>query len=187
MTSITPRKRQPEKVRRAVLDCAARIAVEQGLSKLSIQAVAEAAGVTKGGLFHHFSNRSTLINAMFADLLQKLDDEIDSYLSKGDDPHGRFTRAYVEATFADRRLVQGDPWVALSISMVIEPDLRPLWSKWLNDRLELHAETDKSLQLEIVRLAADGFWLACTSHLDDDLVSEPSALRARLIEMTRQH
>ena len=54
MVNAHHRKKQPEQVRRTLLDCAARIAAEQGIANVTVQAVAEAAGVTKGGLFHHF-------------------------------------------------------------------------------------------------------------------------------------
>jgi AcrR family transcriptional regulator len=63
------RKKQPEQVRRALLDCAAQLAVENGLSAVTLQAVAEAAGVTKGGLLHHFASKQILIEAVFANLL----------------------------------------------------------------------------------------------------------------------
>ena len=54
------RKKQPEVVRRALLDQAARITLEQGLSKVTFQAVADAAGVTKGGLMHPFATKNAL-------------------------------------------------------------------------------------------------------------------------------
>ena len=66
MQSPHRRKKQPEQVRRSLLDCAAQIAVEQGLASVTIQAVAEAAGVTKGGLFHHFASKR---NPLFIGLL----------------------------------------------------------------------------------------------------------------------
>ena len=90
-------------------------------------------------------------------------------------------------TFADYRRNGNNPWTALSLSMVIEPDLRPMWSKWLTDRLERHRETDSNGQLEIVRLAADGAWLAFTSHIDADTIIDVCALRISLIDLTRHH
>src|SRR3546814_10243849 len=51
------RKKQPELVRRSLIDCAARIVAEAGVGGATIQAVADAAGVTKGGLLHHFPSK----------------------------------------------------------------------------------------------------------------------------------
>ena len=63
MTNAHERKKQPEVVRRNLLDCAAKLAAEQGVAALSVQAVADAAGVTKGGLFHHFPSKQVLLEA----------------------------------------------------------------------------------------------------------------------------
>ena len=135
----------------------------------------------------HFPNKKILVDAVFADLLERLDHEIDAYLAEDEEQYGRFTRAYVEVTFADYRRNGNNPWTALSLSMVIEPDLRPMWSKWLTDRLERHRETDSNGQLEIVRLAADGAWLAFTSHVDAYMIIDVCALRISLIDLTRHH
>lgn len=154
------RKKQPEQVRRALLDCAAQIAAEQGASAITIQAVAARAGVTKGGLLHHFDSKQALLAAVFSDLLDQMDREIER--SMADDPRarGRFTRAYVRACFSDRLLGDRSLWGALSVAIVSEPALRALWSTWLDGRMARHAETDGDPRLVAVRLAADGVWLA---------------------------
>ena len=102
MTNAHERKKQPEVVRRNLLDCAAKLAAEQGVAALSVQAVADAAGVTKGGLFHHFPSKQALLEAVMADLLTALDSEIDAFVSQDCEAYGRFTRAYVNAVFDDR-------------------------------------------------------------------------------------
>src|SRR3546814_4580542 len=95
------RKKQPELVRRSLIDCAARIVAEAGVGGATIQAVADAAGVTKGGLLHHFPSKQILIEALFADLLEQLDAQLDAQLEgeiEGDArSYGRFTRASVRA------------------------------------------------------------------------------------------
>ncbi len=48
MATAYNRKKQPELVRRTLLDCAAKLALEQGLAAVTVQAVSHAAGVTKG-------------------------------------------------------------------------------------------------------------------------------------------
>ncbi|MDQ0422890.1 AcrR family transcriptional regulator [Peteryoungia aggregata LMG 23059] len=154
------RKKQPEQVRRALLDCAAQIAAEQGASAITIQAVADRAGVTKGGLLHHFDSKQALLAAVFADLLEQMDREIDRTMAIDPVSRGRFTRAYVRACFSDRLLGERSLWGALSVAIVSEPALRSLWSGWLDSRMAQHAETDGDPRLVAVRLAADGIWLA---------------------------
>ena len=48
------RRKEPEKVRAALIAATASIIAEHGLGKLTVDGVARAAGVIKGGLFHHF-------------------------------------------------------------------------------------------------------------------------------------
>ncbi|BCP56356.1 TetR family transcriptional regulator [Kaistia sp. 32K] len=186
MNNAYARKKQPEQVRRQLLDCAATLAVEIGLSALTIQAVADAASVTKGGLFHHFPSKEKLIEGVFVDLLEKLDAEIDTLLARDPVRCGRFTRAYVDSAMRLMESKAPSPWGALSISMITDANLRRLWSDWLRDRLIRHADTDSDPALEIVRYAADGVWLADLTDVDKTLRMDRGALRDTLIDMTQR-
>lgn len=177
------RKKQPEQVRRALLDCAAQIAAEDGGAAITIQAVATRAGVTKGGLLHHFDSKQALLAAVFKDLLDKMDQEIDRTLADDPASRGRFTRAYVRACFSDRLLGDRSLWGALSVAIVSEPALRALWSAWLDQRMARHAETDGDPRLVAVRLAADGVWLADMMEKDGGLKRYPQDFEAVLLAM----
>lgn len=159
MATAHHRKKQPEQVRRALLDCVAKIAAEQGPAAVTIQAVAEAAGVTKGGLLHHFASKQALIEALFADLLERLDRDIAAHIAADPVPAGRFTRAYVRACFADRAVGETSLWAAVTVTLISEPGLRRLWTAWMDGHLQHHRETDDTPALAIVRLATDGVWL----------------------------
>lgn len=47
-----------------VLDAAEAVVVRQGIANLTLDAVAAEAGISKGGLLYHFSNKDRLIEAM---------------------------------------------------------------------------------------------------------------------------
>jgi AcrR family transcriptional regulator len=184
-TNAHTRKKEPDAVRRRLLDCAARLAVEQGLASVSVQAVAQAAGVTKGGLFHHFASKQALVVAVCDDLLDQLDREIEDYLAKDPQTGGRFSRAYVRAMFADRARGSQSPWAALTMSMIADPHCSQAWDLWLKTRLQAHAETDGGTLLEVVRLAADGAWLAHVIAPGDQAGGNDAALMAQLLAMTQ--
>ncbi|MES5098852.1 TetR/AcrR family transcriptional regulator [Agrobacterium sp. BA1120] len=186
MDMLTERKKQPDVVRRNLMDCTARLAAEQGFSAVSVQAVASAAGVTKGGLFHHFASKQALLEAVLGDLLAKLDDDIDALISQDCEDYGCFTRAYVNAFFDDQGRESYAQWSAISVALISEPSLRQLWESWFSGRLTRHKKTDDHLNLELVRLAIDGLWLA-------DLVSEKghaggnrSALHKQLLKAAQK-
>lgn len=50
--------------RQALLDAAERLFSEKGVSNTSMNQVAEAAGVTRGAIYHHFENKLDLIDAL---------------------------------------------------------------------------------------------------------------------------
>lgn len=154
------RKKDPETVRRALLDSAASIAASQGFAAVTMQTVAEAANVTKGGLFHHFPNKQALVEAMALDQLEKLDTSIDAYMATDPVDHGRFTRAYVLASLDPENSGSSSAWGAIAASVGADVAMRKVWDGWLADRLRRHRDTDAGIELETVRLAADGAWFA---------------------------
>ncbi|OHV17185.1 TetR family transcriptional regulator [Methylorubrum extorquens] len=185
MATAYHRKKQPELVRRTLLDCAAKLALEQGLAAVTVQAVSHAAGVTKGALFHHFASKQALVKGVVADLIAQLDADIDAAMAKDSEPYGRYTRAYVDITLHDPMMTEGSQWAALHISILAEPALRRIVSDWFAERLRRHRDTDGDADLEFVRLAADGAWIAyLVREKPTDPVPELGALRARLIAMT---
>jgi AcrR family transcriptional regulator len=176
------RKKEPERVRRALLDHAARLAVEQGLAAVTVQAVADAAGVTKGGFMHHFPSKQALVDAVFAELLDTLDRDLDARIAADPEPRGAFTRAYLFSVFDMPPSQSGGPWAALYVSMLADADLRALWARWYAARLDRHRATDDDVRLAAVRAAADGVWLA---DLTGARLAERERLRNLLLDMTR--
>ncbi len=186
MEMVRERKKQPDRVRRNLIDCAARLAAEQGFSAVSVQAVASAAGVTKGGLFHHFASKQALLEAVLIDLLEKLDADIDTLISQDREDYGCFTRAYVNAFFADRGREAYAQWSAMSVALISEPSLRQRWDSWIGGRLARHKKTDDGVGLEFVRLAVDGVWLADLMSENGHFGGDREPLRKRLIRATRK-
>lgn len=156
---LTPymRPKNPEAVRRSLKEAAGRLAVEKGLPALSVKEISEAAGVSKGGFFHHYPSKHALIDEIISDLMVWLDEKIESHMAEDPVLHGRFTRAYVQMIFEGD--FHTDHWLAIWASLYSVPDLGRTWLNWFNARLERHHDTDSDVYLEAVRFAADGFWL----------------------------
>jgi AcrR family transcriptional regulator len=186
MTSAHERKKQPETVRRALLDCAARISLEQGLPAVTLQAVADAAHVTKGGLLHHFPSKQALVQAVFHDLLEQLDAEIEQLIALDPVSHGRFTRAYIRAFAKADNGQMGEQWNALPLSSLTDPEMKAMWSTWYAERLARHAQTDTGASLALARYAADGLWLAGLLDYSGGPDESREALIEGLIAMTQK-
>ena len=179
------RKKQPELVRRALLDEAARITLEQGLSKVTFQAVADAVGVTKGGVMHHFATKDTLILEVFYDAMTKFEAEVNAAMAKDPVSYGSFTRAYIDATISlgEKGQAEFNSQATLYVLMLGDRMLRERWAEWSNEQLKKYAATDNSETLCMVRLVADGIWLSDFSGID---ISDKTSIRERLINMTQQ-
>jgi AcrR family transcriptional regulator len=159
MSTAHKRKKQPEKVRSQLIECAARIIAEQGPNAVTIQAVADAAGVTKGGLLHHFQDKNQLSEAVSRHLLAQMDTEIDKLMAQDSVEYGRFTRAYINAILQDLASAQNEQWIAFAIYALTEPQLKSMYNEWMKEKQRLHYDTDSDQMLQVLRYAADGIWL----------------------------
>ncbi len=171
-------------VRDRLLDSAEAVLGERGTQGLTLAAVAERAGVSKGGLLYHYASKDALITAMIERLIAGFDELVESFRLERP---GWYTRAYIEATFTvladeDAELARRR-WAALSASAT-DPALRvPLTAaqrRWMTEGLE--QEPDPELA-QLARLAADGVWEA--AELDQTLLGPDrlEALRRRLLAL----
>lgn len=172
------RKKQPELVRRNLIEQAIRLMAEEGLHAVTVQAVADAAGVSKGGFIHHFSSKQALVEAAFAELLAALDADLAARMDADPEPYGAFTRAYIHSVFELEQESSGSPWAVLSIATLSDARLRMVWTEWYTRKLAEHHQTDSDLRLTMLRLAADGVWL---SDLSKMVLPQRSALLEQML------
>ena len=182
MPTAHKRKKQPEIVRSKLIECAARIITEQGPNAVTIQAVADAAGVTKGGLLHHFKNKNQLSEAVSRYFIDQLDTELSKLMAEDPAEYGRFTRAYIKAISQDLASAQNEQWISFAIYTVTEPELKSMWNEWMKEKRRLHYDTDSDQMLQVLRYAADGIWFEVLMGVGYQ--NEHSTLLSSLIKMT---
>lgn len=174
------RKKEPEMVRQRILENAMILAAQKGVSGISIQAVADLSGITKGGVFHHFSNKQKLLTAMVEVLFERLDYVVDQIIQQDPHAYGCFTRAYIETTLEKNIYGLDSLWSAICMTMLTDRMFNQNWLHWLEGRLAQHQTTDTALELKILRLAADGIWLVMlTQTVKDDEIKQ---LKQELIQ-----
>lgn len=187
MADAHHRKKQPALIRRQLLGCAARLASERGIGAVTLDAVAAASSVSKGGLLHHFPTKASLLEAMLDSLIERLDEAIGAQMRRDPAPHGRFTRGYLRAVLDLRqRPEEAEDWGQVTLALLTEPQLRQRWRDWVEKQSEDFVGTDSSVDNQIVRFATDGIWLAdlLSSH-PAGAQSQP-ALIDRLISLTQK-
>lgn len=180
MTTAHRREKNPELVRHSLIANAGRLAAEKGLGGVSVQEVAKASGVTKGGFFHHFPSKQALIDAVFAEMMGHLEAEMQARMASDTVSHGRFTRAYL------RLVIETDAsdstWSVIWISMITDPSLRSIWQAWFDRQIEQYAATENTPALRAVRMAADGIWL---SQLAQVPTADDQSLHDLLFSLTQ--
>jgi len=183
------RKKQPEIIRQKILSSAIQLAAENGVAGVSIQSVATLAGITKGGVFHHFANKKILIKAMLAELILQLDTEIQKRIEQDAEIYGCFTRAYIEVTLSSEAIGVDSAWSALCMTVITDKSFGEMWNQWLESRLTQHASTDDFIELKILRYAADGAWfiegLAPKPQDDYKVIKHELLLRSYPINLTK--
>lgn len=151
---------------------------------MTVDAVAKAAGVTKGGLFHHFPSKQALIDGVLDAMIETVDATVDGLIAADPEPHGRFTRSLLHAVFADRTVPGVASSRTLCLAMLADPVLQQRWAGWIAARITRHSDTDDNLGCAIVRLAIDGVWLS-SLHNVESAPPIPDAVKHALIAMTR--
>ncbi|MFA1549573.1 TetR/AcrR family transcriptional regulator [Actinomadura chokoriensis] len=168
----------------ALLDAAEAVLSEQGTQALTLTAVADRAGVSKGGLLYHFPTKEALVRAMVARVIEDFDDLIASYVDAyGAGAPGSYTRAYVEATF---EILTGEARAYRRWSAITAAAADPDQAEPLNEAMRRWHGRDPADDPDpgiaaVVRLAAEGLW-EVVSH-DPELYDarQLEALKRRLL------
>lgn len=87
-------------IRGAILDSAAGLFASKGFPRTSINEIAEAAGLSKAGVYHYFASKSEILRAMLAEHLEAVTEIVDTALNSSEPPRAKFvtfTRKLVES------------------------------------------------------------------------------------------
>jgi AcrR family transcriptional regulator len=143
----------------AILDAAENIALESGALHLTLDAAAERAGVSKGGLLYHFPTKEALIEAMIHRMHERFDKDLEKAREKFRNDPSAELKAFVHAfQTEDARMKR------LCASLLAAAANNP---KLLGPAREFNAKCFRELKLNgisfaramVIVLAAHGFWM----------------------------
>ena len=98
--TLTRRKRYSASTRRALIDVAEALFTEHGYAATSLDAIVAGADVTKGALYHHFSGKQALFEAVFERVEAQASEAIARAAEAHQDPWDRAQaglRAFLDA------------------------------------------------------------------------------------------
>lgn len=146
---------RPPLARERVLDAYVQILITDGERAATLDAVARAAGVSKGGLLYHFASKDDLAAALIERLLSLTDDDLDRMRQSPEHPIAYYVRTSVmeddaldRALIAVTRLAQGGSAPASDALR----ESRRLWT----EAIRPHVRDDTAL--ELVMLLSDGLY-----------------------------
>jgi AcrR family transcriptional regulator len=85
--------------REKILDATVQVAIRDGVMAMTLDAVAQEAGVSKGGLLYHFRSKDDLLAAMLVHFSTKVKGQLEEQIAADPNPRGRFIRAMVQTVF----------------------------------------------------------------------------------------
>jgi AcrR family transcriptional regulator len=172
-----PRTAAPTDTRDALLQAANRVILRDGSGKLTLDAVAREANVSKGGLLYHFKNKEALIFGLLESHLAQFERALEEGM---DGTPGAWTRAFVRASVAELTSSDAPEMDAALLAAVGENPglLEPFRARARAWQASAESDGIDPTTATLVRLATDGLYY---TELFD--LGQPSPeLRAKVVE-----
>jgi AcrR family transcriptional regulator len=86
-------------IKQSIIDSAANLFATKGFAGTSITEVAEAAGLSKAGVYHYFESKSEILRTMLTEHLEAVTEIVDTALNTSEPPRAKFisfTRLIIE-------------------------------------------------------------------------------------------
>jgi AcrR family transcriptional regulator len=143
--------------RENILRSANKVILDKGADALTLEAVAEEAGISKGGLLYHFPSKKNLIQGMIESMIAKVDSALEEELVKSG---GNYLEAYIRASFKTETEPDQISY-ALFAAISNDPELiKPLQARFFKMQDEISAAAPSEEIGTIIRLALDGLWIS---------------------------
>jgi AcrR family transcriptional regulator len=152
-----------------ILRAAVQVAIRDGIMAMTLDAVAQEARVSKGGLLYHFRSKDELIGAMLVHFRSQVQAQLEEQIALDPNPRGRLIRAMLHMVFPGRgtedagvpaRSEMSRLVMAILVAAVNNPRLLdPVCQNAKETRQHLLAEGPNGLRQIALRAAIDGLLL----------------------------
>ena len=173
-----------------LLDAAQTVVLQGGAASITLDAVAAEAGVSKGGLLHHFPSKEKLIEAMVVRIVAEWRQDVMEAIEAQPHGPGRVARAFLAMSFEDhpdfadcvRRST-----VVLLTALTANPKLvQPLRDVYRELETLIANDGLKPGYGEAVLSAIDGLWFSKIFGTRDVSAERSAAIRASLARLVEE-
>ena len=156
------RNRNASQTREIIFKACSQILRREGLTNLTLQAVASEAGLSKGGLLYHFETKEALIEALFEYHNNIFEERLNELVSLEGELPGAYLRAYAKASVEQ----MSDPEnVKLYVSLFAAEEkyasahklMRKKYIGWQKNINQCGLDLDWAM---VLRFAVDGLWFS---------------------------
>ena len=179
-------KKTPIETREKLVQAAAQLVISKGITRVTLEQVALEAGVSKGGLLHHFPTKQALLNGLIEQVGQVFKARLEKFMGlETCDQPGRLARAYIRASFE----YEADELQLTNAIAKVVSEFPELLQGLQTDFLHLDQEMQKdglpAARAIVIRLACDGLWFSELIGVSSLQASLRSQMLEELLALTR--
>jgi len=143
----------------AIIDAAEAVVIEAGASHMTLDAVAAKAGVSKGGLLHHFPSKTALLVAMVKRQISTHQETLKRILEEIPEGPSKDLKGFI-LSILYRERDRDNLGASLSAAVAHDPRLNEPVRKVVAETYARFASRNVPFEkAAIIALAADGLWL----------------------------
>ncbi len=155
-------RRTASETRELLFEACSRILQREGLTNLTLDAVSEEAGLSKGGLLYHFPTKESLIEGLFEYHNNKFEIRLQILAAEEGDEPGAWLRAYARASI-EQITDPGNAGLYASLFAAEEKYAsahQAMRRKYVDWQRRIEASRLDPTWATLVRFAVDGLWFA---------------------------
>lgn len=179
--------KKAELTHETILVAAQEILRAQGVRAFTLDKVAKQAGVSKGGLIHHFPSKEALLGAMQDHAFQLVEAQMERMLAEEPAGAGRFLRAYLKCNLESITLGIPSVFQIVAEMALAEPELFRSKRDFFKQMLaQVEDDGVDPVMGHIIAAASDSVWLQVLFGLTEPNDPHIQRVHDRLIAMTRE-
>lgn len=175
-----------------ILDAAERVALRDGVGRVTLEAVSKEAGLSKSGLIHHYPSKDALLSALVRRKVEDWWAHCSAAMDQQPPSRGAASRGLIKACFEcpDAQAEDGDDsrrrgCVVLAALIHDASHIEPVRATMGKIQARLKADGLPPGVTDLVRLALDGLWFNVVLGLGDLSDKRMTDLRSALEGLTR--
>lgn len=142
-----------------ILNAAAELILEEGISNVTLEKIANRAEISKGGLLYHYRTKEALFQELNVAAIREFDEAIVRYLNEQPNGRGAYARAYALATIEDIQKGGTHRSSALISIFSDHPEIMEIWkegySRWQQQFDQDGLDWEEAA---VIRYVSDGLW-----------------------------